>query len=517
MLVVALPLGGCATTPSQPPPAAPVARAVAPVSAPAPAAPVPAAPVVQPAAPVAVPAPPAATVAAPSAPVQIPAPPPAPPVQLVSDEELARLAAQSSWDEVISVAADRLARSPDDQAALYWSGRAHMEQGRALLGGGRFAHDLGITLLHRATELLSGVRAEGPRADAAEWAFFSRYLAGDDEALPADLQRAAAAGSGYAARLRGQLAHDRGEDALPWFERAAAALPDRADVRLDLAGARAAHGDRAGALTALEDARALGADRAAWLATLLAVLPTADDANDLLARLAPLLAGPGAERDAVLAWYRAWALQELGRFAEAETVLAAATENRRPEIDRAQALLRLRLGRPMEAAALVRALAEAGDADALDSLVSAADALGQTFHWDDALALYDEALAIEPAHPRARANRALTEARAGRPLSGYDALVAAYPDRADLLNDSALARLGRGERDTARALLERAAALPDGAPGVADARENLAALRLSDRPPDAAGALALLARVLAAEPARDRALVLRAQALKAAR
>src|SRR6185503_1147330 len=110
--------------------------------------------------------------------------------------------------------------------------------------------------------------------------------------------------------------------------------------------ARAGRGDRAGALAALDEARALGAERGAWLATLLAILPTADDARELLARLAPLLAEPGAERDATLAWYRAWALGELGNFAEAEAVLAAATENRRPEVDRTRAALLLRLQRP---------------------------------------------------------------------------------------------------------------------------------------------------------------------------
>jgi tetratricopeptide (TPR) repeat protein len=193
-------------------------------------------------------------------------------------------------------------------------------------------------------------------------------------------------------------------------------------------------------------------------------------------------------------------------------VLAAATDNRQPGVERTQAALLLRLGRPLESAAVVRPLATAGDADALEQLVTAADALAQSFRWQESLALYDEALAIEPAHGRARSNRALTQARAGGPLDGYDALVAAHPGRADILNDAALCWQGRGERETARALFRRAAALPPDVAGSQDARENLAALLLSDRPPDAAGALTLLAAVLDTEPARDRSLVLRAQA-----
>jgi tetratricopeptide (TPR) repeat protein len=443
-----------------------------------------------------------------------PAAEPAPP--LASDEDLVQLATSGQWEELIGAASDRLSHAPEDQAALYWSGRAHLERGRQLQSGGRFARDLATSLLHRSAELLAGVRAEGERADAVEWALYARYLAGDDETIAADLERAAVEGSGYAARLRGQLARDRSEPSeLEWFERAAKALPDRPDVRIDLARSRAGRGDRPGALAALEEARALGADRGSYLATLLAILPTADDANEFLARTSPLLAEPGAERDALLAWYRSWALQQLGRFEEAEAALAAAPDNLQPDIVRTHAQLLLRLQRPQDAIALVQPLAAQGDSAALDQLVSAGDSLAQAFRFQEALATYDEALAIEPAHPRALANRALTEARSGGPLDGYDALVAAHPDNAVILNDAALSRLSRGEREAARALLQRAVALPPDGAGVADARENLARVLLSDSPPDAAGALALLTTVLEKEPARDRSLVLRERARSA--
>src|SRR5262249_21175787 len=83
--------------------------------------------------------------------------------------------------------------------------------------------------------------------------------------------------------------------------------------------------------------RGRGADRALWLATLLSTLSGPEHADELLARLQPLLQEPGAERDARLAWYRSWALQEAGRLAEAESVLAAATDDVQPDVQRAHA------------------------------------------------------------------------------------------------------------------------------------------------------------------------------------
>jgi hypothetical protein len=92
--------------------------------------------------------------------------------------------------------------------------------------------------------------------------------------------------------------------------------------------------------------------------------------------------------------------------------------------------------------------------------------------------------------------------------------VARYPERADVLNDAALAEEARGQVAEARALFERAVVLPEDQPGVRDARENLASLLLSGPAPDPAAALALLDGLLASEPGRDRSLSLRALALR---
>jgi len=427
-------------------------------------------------------------------------------------------AATPAQDASLSdLAAERLDATPLDDEALYWSGRAEIERAVPLLDGPEFARGLARSRLRRAEEHLGAVQDAGRFADAADWVLHARWLRGDDETLLADLERLAGAGSAYAAWLRGRLARDRDEPAVAWFERAAALQPDDVRFVLDLADARAAEGDPEGALSALDTARALGAERAAWLATLLSTLSGRENAARLLARLDPLLQEPEGALDALLAWHRAWALEQLGRTAEAEAVLAAATRGRTPDIERAQARLALLLGRPAAAASTLGPLAEAGDVEALDLLVSAADTLASGYRWDEALAIYAQALQAEPAHLRAAANRALTLARSGRSLDGYRELLSARPGRLDLVNDAALAALGWGRTAEARELLERAAAGPDEAPGVADARENLAALLLALRPPEAGAALTLLDGVLAADPARDRSLSLRAAARRLSR
>lgn len=430
---------------------------------------------------------------------------------------LSDLAAEGRWDELDAMAAERLQAEPGDEEALYWSARALLARAEALRAGPEFARELAASWARRAQDGLGAVRDAARFPDAADWALYARYLQSGDEALAGDLERLAAEGSGYAASLRGRLASDMGAPAADWFERAAALRPGEAGVLLDLAWARAAEGDTEGALAALESARAAGAGRERWLAILLIALPGPGNAARLLARLEPLLQEPDGAQDALLAGYRAWALEQLGRTEEALAVLSAASLGRTPPIERAQARLLLLLGRPDEAATRLVPLAQAGDAEALDLLVSAADALATGYRWDEALAAYDSALATEPAHLRAAANRALALASSGRSLDGYAGLLAARPGRLDLVNDAALAHVGWGRTDEARALLERAAAGPDGAPGVADARENLAALLLALRPPDAEAALGLLERVLAADPGRDRSLTLRAAARRIAR
>jgi tetratricopeptide (TPR) repeat protein len=161
-------------------------------------------------------------------------------------------------------------------------------------------------------------------------------------------------------------------------------------------------------------------------------------------------------------------------------------------------------GRPREAIALLEAAIGLGDGEALEQLVDMADDLGRGREFDEALAAYDKALEAEPNHRRAEANRALTRARAGRSLDGYEALVKRHPGRADLLNDAGLAAWGWGRLDEARRLIETAAELP----GSTDAHENLAALLLTVEPHDPARARTLLKSVLEEEPTRSRALFL---------
>jgi tetratricopeptide (TPR) repeat protein len=437
---------------------------------------------------------------------------------LAQDGSLSALYAQERFDDVVSAAGERLATDPSDQDALYWCGRAELERARQLLAsrGSRvsrtgldLAHDLADAQLQRAADQLARVQPTdtGLRSDAREWHWFARSLRAEDETLPDELERAWTTGSApYAAYLRGLLLRDSAPSkAAEWLQRAAETSPGRADFQLAWADALARDGRREAALAAWERAQAAGASRGELSASLLDLLPSADAAPARLERLEKLATGDGGSRDALLAWHRAFALEQLGRPAEAEAVLAAAPEGRTNEIARAHARLLAALDRPHEAQAMLVPLAAAGDDQALEQLVALADDQGRKRRYDDALAAYEAALQIDPIHARATANRALTLARSGGGLEAYRALAAAHADRADLLNDAALAIWGGGQREEARALLERAAALPAGR----DARENLASLLLDQQPPDPAAARPLLEAVLDDEPRRDRALYLR--------
>ena len=117
------------------------------------------------------------------------------------DASLAALYEGGRFDEVVSVAGERLSRDPADQDALYWCGRAELERARQLIAsrGARvsrtgldLALDLADAQLQRAAEQLARVRPTeaGPRADAQEWEWFARSLRAADEALPAELERA---------------------------------------------------------------------------------------------------------------------------------------------------------------------------------------------------------------------------------------------------------------------------------------------------------------------------------------
>jgi hypothetical protein len=432
-------------------------------------------------------------------------------------DELSELAAQGRWEELAAAASDRLDLDPSDDVALYWSGRASIERARVLLeaqGGeesgstGRLAGDLARSLLSRALDRLSSVRvgADPVTRDAPDWAAFARYLDGRDAALAADMEDLyARQQSGYAAYLRGLIAADRGDRSdADWFGRAVRAEPTRDDFALAWALALGRRGERDAALAAWEQALAAEAPRPTLLAALLTLLPGTDNAADRLARLQRVADEPGASDDALLAWYLAYTLEQLGRAEEGEALLSAATGNRSWEVERAHARLLAVLDRAAEALPRLGELARQGDLEALEQLVGLGDQLAQERRWDEALAAYEMALSVEPRHLRAAGNRALTLSLAGRTLDGYRELVDRHPRRADLLNDAALAAWGWGRPDEARTLLERATLLE----GALDARENLAALLLETGADSVSRARGLLEQVLAEEPERDRALFL---------
>lgn len=440
----------------------------------------------------------------------------------VQDAVLESLAAEARWEELIAVTAEHLAGDHADTEALYWSGRAHVERAQDLLAarasrrtrrGVDLALDLAHALLDRGREQLARVpdMEDGPWSDADEWIAYGRYLRGDDPGLAGDLEHwYESEHAGYAAYVRALIARDAGDAkaAEEWFGRAASADDTRPEFALAWAESLAARGERAGALEAWESARVAGAERDALLATLQAVLPGEVDAADRLERLDSVLAEEHAGRDALLAWYRAFALEQLGRVVEAEAGMARATENRSDATERARARLLALVDRPREARGVLAEAVARGDDEALEQVVALADELGLARRFDEALAAYDDALAAEPHHERARANRALTLARSGRSLDGYAELLARHPGRTDLLNDAGLAAWGWGRVDVARDRLEAAAGLP----GAVDALENLAALLLSEQPVDSLRARALLDTVLLAEPGRPRALFLRHRA-----
>ena len=433
------------------------------------------------------------------------------------DASLPTLYEQGRLDEIVSIAGERLARDPADQDALYWSGRAELDRARQLLAsrGGRIsrtgldlAQDLAAAQLERAADQLGRVlpMSAGPRADAREWHWLARSLRDRDESLATELERAwSAEGAAYAAYLRGLMWRESAPaEAAAWLQRAAEAMPERVDFQLAWADALARDGRREAALAAWERARSSGAARAELCSSLLGLLPSAESAALRLQRLDVLATGEGGAADALLAWHRAYALEQLGRLPEAEAALALATEGRTPEIIAVHARLLAALDRPRQAQELLVPLAKAGDAQALEQLVDLADGQARRRSVAEAVAAYDAALAIDPGHTRAGANRALTLARSGAGLDAYRQLAAAHPHRAELLNDAALALWGGGLREEARSLLERAAALPSGV----DARENLAAFLLDEQPPDPRAARPLLEAILAEEPGRDRALFL---------
>jgi len=184
---------------------------------------------------------------------------------------------------------------------------------------------------------------------------------------------------------------------------------------------------------------------------------------------------------------------------------------RTAEFDRAHALLLVRLDRHAEAVPLMEPRAAARDWEAYTVLLDIADSLGLARRWEESLAVYDVAMAIEHRDERAARNRAITLWRAGQDAEAGQAwreVMLLLPDRADIINDAALSAAGANDFDLSRKLLEESAALP----GSEDARENLAAWHLKNSSGQQFEAVRLLDMVLAEQPERDRALYLRFRA-----
>jgi tetratricopeptide (TPR) repeat protein len=427
---------------------------------------------------------------------------------LPQQDAMRDLADQGRWDEIIRQAEDRLGGGRSDHEARYWLGRASVERARVLLQGRAFSRDLARAILHRAIGQLMLVPddAAGAMSDAKEWRAYARFLSEDDAILAKELEQwFEEDGCGYAAYLRGLIAVAEDEpSAVQWLERAARRSPERPMFALEWSDALARAGRRSESLDAWDLARDNGADQALLLGQLLSLLPAVSDAGARLAKLDTLLNHPGARVDGQLAWYRAFSLEQIGLLAEAEQVMAAATDNRTWDVDRAHARLLARLGRRTEAGPLFAQAATEGDQLSLNGLIDLGNAAAGERLWEEGLQYYDIALGLEPRLQHAALNRALLLAQSGRSLDAYRSMVGRSGGRADILNDAALAAWGWGRLEEAENWFATAAELP----GALDATENLAALLMSAGPVDGPRIDDMLGSVLSEEPTRARSLFL---------
>lgn len=432
-------------------------------------------------------------------------------VGLAAQEGWDELAAAGAWAELAEQTRIALDEAPGEESR-FWLGRAEVEQARGLPAGGTSGHFRRRLLESGAAHLKAVAEGDGPRADEALEAWLTAAWAWGAPGPSASEREAGwqADGRPAWAWAHGLYALDAGdpETALTWFDRAAARWTDRGDLQLARAEALGGVGRRDEALAAWSRATRgrfpSVVPRDTLLEVVVHLLPEATDAELRLARLDELAEQDSWRSDAWLAWHRAFALGQLGRTDEAVRVFAQGTEGRTPRIERAHALVLARTGRAREAVAMLRPLAEERDWDAYADLVTVADELAQARSWDEALWAYDIAVGIEPRDERALRNRAITLWRTGRDdraAQAWRQVLEVLPRRSDLLNDAALAALGRAEPDAAHELLDQAVTLP----GSIDARENLAVLLLDERR-EPERARELIDSVLAEEPDRPRAL-----------
>lgn len=432
------------------------------------------------------------------------------------------LAGQGRWAELTELAEARLAADPRDAEARYWQGRQCLVQAESLLAGGRLGSSLALSLLDRSVELLDPSAGQDGPGDGRIWWLEARVLrwrlrdrdpaeASADGGILGDLELAwSEERMAAAAHHRGLIAWEAGEpDHIAWLERAAGTEPASARFCLPLAQALADAGRTDEALAAFD--RAAGAGDA-WLDDLLpvlgALLPARRDAGRRLERLDALATRRAWSADALLGWHRAHAFQQLGESDRALAAFEQGVERRTDEIERAHASHLAAAGHRAAAFARLLPLSRARDWTAFEQAIGIAASMAERRDFGAARDAFDDLIEIEPRHDALLWNRALALWKSGSDEESeraFDALLARLPGRADALNDAALAAWGAGDTGRARGLLEQAAALP----GSRDAAENLARLLLETGDVDVDRIAELLDGVLAVEPARARAIVLR--------
>jgi predicted O-linked N-acetylglucosamine transferase (SPINDLY family) len=196
---------------------------------------------------------------------------------------------------------------------------------------------------------------------------------------------------------------------------------------------------------------------------------------------------------------RALPLHQAGRFAEAEPLYSqvlAADPNNYPALH-LMGLMRWQQQRMDEALALMeKALkVQPGAPETLSNYAIALSSLGRN---EDALAALDQALKARPANPKALANRGAIQCKLGRPEAGlkdFDAALALDPRHIEALNNRGLTLHGLTRYEEAVASFDTLLAL---APDYIEGRNNRGlALRELGRNPEA---LADFDRVIAQNP-----------------
>lgn len=282
----------------------------------------------------------------------------------------------------------------------------------------------------------------------------------------------------------GVLAADSGraEEARARFETVLAEEPKDLPALLRLAGVLRQSGEAAAALDRLEAARAIAPEDAATRAQLGQILAGLDRSSEAVGHLeAALAAQPGATSLwAVLAG----AYRELGRVAEADAALAKRGEGQ-PSLDdpRMRAIYALQRG--------------AG------ALTSQGSQLMQQGRFEEAAALFGEAVAADPQNMEARLNLGAALIQSGRVEPAREALAAVLerePANAKALFNLGMLEAGREDAEAAEALLRRSV---EADPQNPRARQALAGLlRQAGRCEDA---IPHYEALLAAQPAESRA------------